>query len=162
MLSDCLYANPITHQYFAGVVASEDLTNCVFSTPFSIVINILAPGKFGHFVSFFCTHDICYFVDSMGKSAAYYQLTEFVNSFHVPLVQNNIQLQSSSSCTCPLFCAYFLFGLSRQQHSLSDIVSVFNTVDLKSNDSFLLRWFVQVFHVSLKRSQIRRLLTCDG
>ena len=157
-LNHCLQTHPATAPYFLGVIDSEQLSHFHgHTTPYCFVINITSPNSFGHFVCFYRNADACYFVDSYGKPPSYYAL-----NCHFPhVIVNDKQLQSSHSCTCALFCAYFLVGLCRGR-PLYDLISKLHIDDRKSNDTLLLRWFVAQFSVHFSVRDRKRLLTCNG
>ena len=157
-LTRCLQSHPATAPYFLGVIDAQQLSHFHGrTTPYCFVINISAPDLFGHFVCFYRNANLCYFVDSYGKPPSFYSL-----NCHFPhVIVNDKQFQCSHSCTCALFCAYFLVGLCRGR-PLHDLISKLRTVDRKSNDILLLRWFVAEFSVHFSARDRKRLLTCNG
>lgn len=163
--------NTVVSPYFIPhVFLLNDLSNVNISRlPCSFIVNSITSNQarmnvLGHFTCFFITKNHVYYFDSFAPK--FNKLDKRISDFikHVAFRKQLIILaspyQSKDSCTCGLFCAFMIYQLSQQNRSLSDILSVFHTYNLFSNDVYLVQWFISVFGCNFSRRMQRRLLNC--
>ena len=168
-LEKLLRRNPNTAPYFLHVYVTSDLTDFnIPRVPCCFIVNDISTseinqGTIGHFIAFYVTDFVLYFIDSFGRSLSDFPkpIVHFIENSctHKRLVKLDKQYQSNSSCVCSLFCLYILNGLC-QGSSLNSLLNRLNTSDFHANDMFLVDWFSHAYDISLTKRIRRQLLHC--
>ena len=140
---------------FQGVLASDQVRNYIIpefrENKIAFIANIIesTDSRLGHWVIFIIAKSPCniiYFLDSYGLNPHHYSdnFKYFLNKYSKYTVRKlNKRLQDSDSIVCGLYCAYFIYHISRKSidflfHLLKKDFSVNN---YKKNDAYIFSFY---------------------
>ena len=134
-----------TNKYFHGCLAADQLPHRVtWTRPFGIIINTGTAASGGqHWVALWCARRGVTYFDSLGGLPETESIVNFLRRNFSTVTFCTAQIQDNFSALCGLYCAFFLFRMSRGS-SLATFVSIFLSNHLYMNDAILLNRFYRL------------------